>query len=45
MKPVVYSRRESEAKQIGWIRAGEDIAYYPSANRKPSGSSIAGVGG
>lgn len=28
MKPLIYSKREADAKNIGWIRAGEDIAYY-----------------
>jgi hypothetical protein len=30
MKPLVYSRKESETRQAGWLRAGEDIAYYQS---------------
>ena len=44
MIPVVYSKKESEAKQTGWIRAGEDIAYYPTANRKPNNGTLTGVG-
>lgn len=36
MRPLVYSRKESEMKHLGWMRAGEDIAYYPSTVRKAS---------
>lgn len=28
MKPLVYSVKESEAKENGWYRAGEAIAYF-----------------
>ncbi len=33
MKPLVYSRKESESRAVGWIRAGEDIAYYQTVKR------------
>jgi hypothetical protein len=28
MKPLVYSSNEAEDKGIGWMRMGEDVAYY-----------------
>ena len=28
MKPLIYSKKESEGNKMGWMRAGEDIAYY-----------------
>jgi hypothetical protein len=28
MKLLIYSNKEFENKQMGWMRAGEDIAYY-----------------
>lgn len=28
MKPLTYSKREAEQRNIGWVRSGEDIAYY-----------------
>jgi len=28
MKPLIYSEKEVEARNIGWVRAGEDISYY-----------------
>lgn len=34
MRPLIYSKKESESRSIGWIRAGEDIAYYQSNLRK-----------
>jgi len=41
MKPLIYSKKESENRQTGWMRAGEDIAYYQSSLRK-TGSQING---
>ena len=40
MKPLVYSRKESD---LGWYRAGEDIAYYPTPYRqyKPCAAPVA----
>jgi len=26
--PLVYSKKEAEANNIGWYRTGYDIAYY-----------------
>ncbi len=34
MRPLIYSRKEAESKQVGWIRAGEDIAYYQNNSVK-----------
>jgi hypothetical protein len=34
MKPLLYSKREAELKNIGWMRAGEDISYYVNPNAK-----------
>ena len=28
MKPLVYSTKEAESRGTGWMRAGEDVAYY-----------------
>lgn len=28
MKPLIYSKKDYDNKNIGWIRGGEDIAYY-----------------
>lgn len=38
MKPLVYSKKESEHSGQGWYRTGEDIAYYPTPQKpyKPS---------
>ncbi|TNV86432.1 hypothetical protein FGO68_gene10605 [Halteria grandinella] len=38
MKPLIYSRKESDISNQGWTRAGEDIAYYPTPIKsyKPS---------
>jgi cytosolic carboxypeptidase protein 2/3 len=30
MKPLIYSKKEAEAKGSSWMRAGENIAYYPT---------------
>ena len=39
MKPLIYSKKESESGKTGWLRAGEDIAYYQSVNKKSVVSS------
>eukprot|EP00347_Sterkiella_histriomuscorum_P013611 403364056 len=39
MKPLIYSKKESESRQTGWIRAGEDIAYYQT-QKKPGQSNV-----
>jgi hypothetical protein len=28
MKPLVYSTSEAEETDVGWMRMGEDVAYY-----------------
>jgi hypothetical protein len=28
MKVLMYSKKEAETNKIGWVRTGEDIAYY-----------------
>ena len=28
MMPIFYSKKDSEAHNIGWYRSGYDIAYY-----------------
>lgn len=28
MKPLMYSIKENREKTVGWIRCGENIAYY-----------------
>ena len=30
MKPIIYQKKYADSKGIGWVRAGEDIAYYPT---------------
>uniref|UniRef100_UPI00398F77BA cytosolic carboxypeptidase 2 n=1 Tax=Pristiophorus japonicus TaxID=55135 RepID=UPI00398F77BA len=30
LKPLLYSEREAQLKQVGWFRAGKDIQYYKS---------------
>jgi len=39
MKPLIYSKKESESGKTGWLRAGEDIAYYQTVNKKTANSS------
>jgi hypothetical protein len=33
MRPLIYSKRDAEVKQMGWQRAGGDIKYYPSKKK------------
>ncbi|XP_054632653.1 cytosolic carboxypeptidase 2 [Dunckerocampus dactyliophorus] len=34
MRPLLYSERSAEESAVGWQRAGSNIAYYRSQNRK-----------
>ena len=34
MKPLFYSKKQAEQRELGWMRAGEDIAYYPSSTTR-----------
>jgi hypothetical protein len=34
MKPLLYSKKQAEQRELGWMRVGEDIAYYPSSNTR-----------
>ena len=33
MKPLMYSKKETEFTNIGWYRFGSDLIYYPSKKR------------
>lgn len=33
MKPVIYSKKEAEYKNLGWHRDGSDITYYASKKK------------
>ena len=33
MKPLMYSKKESETKFVGWHRVGTEIKYYPTKRR------------
>lgn len=33
MKPLIYSEKEADIKNIGWHRTGHEIKYYPSKKR------------
>ena len=33
MKPLVYSKKEADTKNIGWYRTGQEIKYFPSKKR------------
>jgi len=33
MKPLVYSKKDSEKTGSGWHRSGEDIVYYPTPSK------------
>ena len=34
MKPLVYSVKKADKEQIGWLRSGQNIAYYLSARKR-----------
>ena len=36
MKPLIYSKKDAETKNVGWHRTGHDIKYYPSKKRSIS---------
>jgi hypothetical protein len=33
MKPLMYSKRDAETKNVGWTRTGFDIKYLVSKKR------------
>lgn len=37
LRPLLYSQRQAETAQIGWVRAGTDIAYYANSIRRKGG--------
>lgn len=34
MKPLIYSKKQAEQRELGWLRAGDEIAYYPSTSTR-----------
>lgn len=36
MKPLIYSKKEADSKNVGWHRTGHEIKYYPSKKRSLS---------
>jgi hypothetical protein len=40
MKPLIYSKKESDSGKTGWMRAGEDIAYYQTTNKRASSNNV-----
>lgn len=43
MKPLAYSKKEAEYKNIGWHRTATDIAYFAS-NKKTNGNKQTSLG-
>nr|XP_057931414.1 cytosolic carboxypeptidase 2 isoform X2 [Doryrhamphus excisus] len=39
MRPLLYSQRSADESSVGWQRAGSNIAYYRSQNRKANNES------
>ena len=37
MRPLMYSERNATKKGLGWVRTGDDICYYQSALKRPTG--------
>jgi murein tripeptide amidase MpaA len=40
MKPLVYSKKDVDSKQIGWHRAGTEIKYYASKKKLLTQSTL-----
>jgi len=40
MKPLAYSKKEAEYKNIGWHRTGSEIAYFTTNKKAGTGKSI-----
>mmetsp|Transcript_30020 Transcript_30020/g.29270 ORF Transcript_30020/g.29270 Transcript_30020/m.29270 type:complete len:83 (+) Transcript_30020:373-621(+) len=48
MKPLIYSMKDAESRNVGWTRVGDDISYYQNPNAKAklgSGLSNGAIGG
>lgn len=37
MHPLLYSRKDADAKNIGWYRDGEDVCYYQNQTKRKGG--------
>jgi len=45
MKPLIYSKKEVDSRQLGWQRAGEDISYYANTVSKQRFNGLPGPSG